>query len=101
MGVTVFYNALLLEKLSPVAYIMNMVVSASHAFAAIIANKSFLKCAVNDIKAYKESGYAAQGSSEYYDDIYRLGRPNILSVVIIIFAMILLYGYVGTLFTIA
>ena len=100
MGATVFYNAILMEKLAPVSYILNMFVSASHAFAAVTANKFFLKYAVKDIKAYKESGYAAQGSSEYYDDIYRLGKPNIFSVLILIVALFLLYGYVGTLFTI-
>ena len=89
-----------MEKLAPISYILNMVVSASHAFAAVTANKFFLKYAVKDIKAYKESGYAAQGSSEYYDDIYRLGKPNIFSVLILIVALFLLYGYVGTLFTI-
>jgi len=100
MGATVFYNAMLMEKLAPVTYILNMAVSASHAFAAITANKYFLKCAVKDIKTYKESGYAAQGSSEYYDAIYRLGKPNIFSVLLVMVSLFLLYGYVGTLFTI-
>ena len=36
----------------------------------------------------------------YYDDIYRLGKPNIFSVLLILVAMFFIYGYIGTLFTI-
>lgn len=100
LGATVLYNAALTQKLYPINSFLNVVVNASHAFAAITANKFFLKCAVNDIKAYKESSYAAHGSSQYYDDIYRLGKPNIFSVILIIIAMFFFYGYIGTLFNI-
>jgi len=101
MGVTVYYNAVLMDKLSPLSSILNMLVTLSHIYSSIFANKYYLKQAVRTIRGYKERKLTTEGSSEYFDDINQLGRPSVLSVLIVISLLVLFYIYAGSFFTIS
>ncbi len=101
MGVTVYYNAVLMDKLAPLTNILNFLVTISHIYCAVFANKYYLKQAVKNIRGYKNRNITAEGSAEYFDDINHLGRPSVLSVLIAISILVLFYVYAGSLFTIS
>ena len=101
MGFTVYYNAMLMEKLAPVTSILNMMVTISHIYSSVFANKYYLQQAVKSIRSYKDTKLTAEGSSEYYDEINQLGRPSVISVLIVISLLVLFYLYAGSLFTIS
>ena len=101
MGFTVYYNEVLMEKLAPITSILNLLVTMSHIYSSVFANKYYLKQAVTTIRSYKDNKITAEGSSEYFDDINRLGRPSVISVLIVISILVLFYLYAGSLFTIS
>ena len=100
MGVTLLYNAALMQKLAPISSILNSLVSFTHILAAFFANKFYLSVALKDIANFKRNNQITEGTPEYYDAIYRLGKPNFISIFVIAAFFICFYGFIGSLFTI-
>ncbi|MFV0498173.1 MAG: DUF2628 domain-containing protein [Candidatus Fimivivens sp.] len=99
MGVTLGYNSNMLSKLAPLIMVLNTTNLFLKIWCALNANKLYLKNTLQNIRKFKNESGMAQGTAEYYNALYYLGKPNYLAVVLLILGYFIASGILARFIT--
>lgn len=92
-GMQVSYNTGLLEKLALLSNFLGVVQWAVMILCGLFANKIFLQNSLHRIAAFRKE---RQIDSQYYTDLYLLGRPNPLIVALLFAVFFIGSGFLGS-----
>lgn len=99
MGITIYYNSQMMQQFAPFSSFFDTIGMFLNIWCALFANKLYLRDAVSKIKRFKDSCVLSRDTQEYYDELYYMGKPSVLMVVVVAGLLLAFYTVCGSFMT--